>query len=94
MSRPDTYESWKASAGTDVRVSGWVGFLIGAVLLCLIWAIPVYVVAAVLSDSVTLAPNTPTELVVAGVTWLVLMSLLLRNRRARPDHYETSLLNR
>ncbi len=94
MNQPRNYDAWKENKGSDVRVSGWIGFLIGAVILCLMWAIPVYVIAALATDSVTLVPDSAGELGVVGVTWLVLFSLVLRNKRARPDHYEDSLLNR
>ncbi len=93
----DTYEAWKARKEKGVSVSGWSGFLIGGAILCLIWAIPVYLIAAVIAGSVTLLPNTSTELGVIGVTWLILESLhvrvIVRNKRMRPDHYEDSFLN-
>lgn len=84
----DSYEHWKSRRGRDVRASGWIGWFLSNALVCLVWSLPLYLVAAAFSERLTLLPNSAIEFAVWGGVAAVLF--LLARGKGRPDHLPPS----
>lgn len=63
--REEALQLWKRSGGRSVQVSAWIGVLLGAAIMSVIYSLPIYLLIAAFT-SLNLVPSERTDLMVWG----------------------------
>jgi hypothetical protein len=68
---PRNYEEWRGGDSADRRASTWLGQAIGGLIVCFIYALPIYLIIAAFAEGITVLPDTKEEWFVLGVIMAV-----------------------